>query len=166
MERIDIRYALAEVARDKRFVKSLQWRSEEIFFAQENLAACVVDGMHTIKTWTGWMKWYIYQGHDFEKPFNIVSFAVRRWPEVCCLCLVTAAENVLVQFEFWSLGPLSKTCLLQKWLPLSAVKAMSVQLWVSKLRTIFNIAFYNTQHAFFKRYPIWTLFFPIYCACG
>ena len=134
MERIDIRYALAEVARDKRFVKSLQWRSEEIFFAQENLAACVVDGMHTIKTWTGWMKWYIYQGHDFEKPFNFVSFAVRRWPEDCCLCLVTAAENVSVQFEFWRLGPLSKTCLLQKRLPLSAVKAMSVQLWVSKLR--------------------------------
>ena len=59
MERIDIRYALAEEARDKRFVESLQWRSEEIFFAQENLAACVVDGMHTIKTWTCiWlMKW-------------------------------------------------------------------------------------------------------------
>ena len=52
MERIDIRYALAEVARDKRFVKSLQRRSEEILFAQENLAACVVDEMHTIKTWT------------------------------------------------------------------------------------------------------------------
>ena len=46
MERIDIRYTLAEVARDKRFVKSLQRRSEEIFCAQENLVACVVDGMH------------------------------------------------------------------------------------------------------------------------
>ena len=56
MERIDIRYALAEVAGDKRFVESMKWRSEEIFFAQENLAACVVDGMHTIKTWTGLMK--------------------------------------------------------------------------------------------------------------
>ena len=48
MERIDIRYALAEVARDKRFAE----RSEEIFFAQENLAACVVDGTYAIKTWT------------------------------------------------------------------------------------------------------------------
>ena len=35
MERIAIRYALAEMARDKRFVESLQWWSEEIFFAQE-----------------------------------------------------------------------------------------------------------------------------------
>ena len=52
MERIDIRYALAAVERDKRFVESLQYRSEEMFFAQENLAACVVDGTHTIKTWT------------------------------------------------------------------------------------------------------------------
>ena len=74
MERIDIRYALAEVARDKRFVESLQWRSEEIFFAQENLAACV---------------------------------------------LVTAVENVSIQFVFWSSGPLSKTCLLRKRLQLS-----------------------------------------------
>ena len=70
MERIDIRYALAEVARDKRFVESLQWRSEEIFFAQENLAACVVDGMYTIKTWTWLMKWNTYQGHEFEKTFH------------------------------------------------------------------------------------------------
>ena len=74
MERIDIRYALTEVTRDKRFVESLQWRSGEIFCAQENLAACV---------------------------------------------LVTAVENVSIQFVFWSLGPLSKTCLLQKRLPLS-----------------------------------------------
>ena len=70
MERIDIRYALAEVARDKRFVESLQWRSEEIFFAQENLAACVVDGTYTIKTWTWLMKWNTYQGHEFEKTFH------------------------------------------------------------------------------------------------
>ena len=42
MERIDIRYALAEVTRDKRFAELLQGRSEEIFFAQENLAACVL----------------------------------------------------------------------------------------------------------------------------
>ena len=74
MERIDIRYALTEVTRDKRFVESLQWRSEEIFCAQENLAACV---------------------------------------------LVTEVQNVSIQFVFWSLGPLSKTCLLQKRLPLN-----------------------------------------------
>ena len=129
MERIDIRYALAEVARDKRFVESLQWRSEEIFFAQENLAACVVDGTHTIKTWTWFMKWNTYQGHEFEKTFNftIVLFALRRRPEVCCLCLVNAVENVSVQFVFWSLGPLSKTCLVQKRLPLSAVKVFHVR---------------------------------------
>ena len=74
MEKIDIRYALAEMTRDQRFVESLQWRSEEIFFAQENLAACV---------------------------------------------LVTAVENVSIQFVFWSSGPLSKTCLLRKRLQLS-----------------------------------------------
>ena len=34
MARIDIRDALAEVARDKRFAESLQRRSEETFFAQ------------------------------------------------------------------------------------------------------------------------------------
>ena len=127
MERIDIRYLLVEVARDKRFVESLQWRSQEIFFAQENFAACDVDGMHTIKTWIGLMKWNTYQGHEFEKPFTILLFPVRKRPEVCCLCLVTAAENVSVQFVFCRrLGPLSKTCLLQKWLPLSAVKAIVI----------------------------------------
>ena len=75
--RIDIRYALAEVARDERIVESLQGRSEELFFAQENLAACVVDGTHTTKTWTGLMRWNTYQGHEFEKPFTIVLVAVR-----------------------------------------------------------------------------------------
>ena len=48
------------------------------------------------------------------------------YSKVCCLCLVTAAENVSVQLVFWSLGPLSKTCPLQKRLPLSAVKAMVI----------------------------------------
>ena len=42
------------------------------------------------------------------------------------VCLVTAVENVSVQFVMWSLGPLSKTFLLQKRLPLSAVKAMVI----------------------------------------
>ena len=123
VERIDIRYALAEAAGDRRLVKSLQWRSEEIFFAQENLAACVVDGTHTIKTWTWLMKWNTYQGHEFEKTFHYCI--IRRWkrPEVCCL----ACENIrFSSLLFWSLGPLSKTCLLQKRLPLSAVKAMVI----------------------------------------
>ena len=44
MEKVDIRHALEELARDKRFAE----RSEEIFFAQENLAACVVDGTNEI----------------------------------------------------------------------------------------------------------------------
>ena len=65
-------------------------------------------------------------GHEFEKKhFTIVLF-LRRRPEVCCLCLVTTVENVSVQFVFWGLGPLSKTCLLQKLLPLGAVKAMVI----------------------------------------
>ena len=42
------------------------------------------------------------------------------------VCLVTSVENVSVQIVFWSLGPLSKTCLLQKRLSLSAVKAMVI----------------------------------------
>ena len=46
MEKNDIRYALQGVARDKRFLESLQWRSEEIFFAEEDLAAYVVHGTH------------------------------------------------------------------------------------------------------------------------
>ena len=100
----------------------------------------------------------------WKKHFTIVLFAVRRRPEVCCLCLVTAVENIgsitsrfsgkwarthpptsgrikdrtretaeiepienmSVQFVFRSLGPLSKTCLLQKRLLLSAVKAMVI----------------------------------------
>ena len=62
----------------------------------------------------------------WKKHFTIVLFAVRRRPEVCCLCLVTAVESMSVQFVFWSLGPLSKTCLLQKRLSLSAVKAMVI----------------------------------------
>ena len=89
--------------------------------------ACVVDGTHTIKTWTGVMKWNTYRRAWIWKPFTIVLFVVRRRPEVCCLCLVTAAENGSVQFVFWSLRPLnSKTCLLRKWLPLSAVKALVI----------------------------------------
>ena len=41
---------------------------------KKNLAACVVDGTHTIKTWTGLMKWNTYQGHEFEKPFASFMF--------------------------------------------------------------------------------------------
>ena len=62
----------------------------------------------------------------WKKHFTVVLFAAHRRPEVCCLCLVTAVENMSVQFVFWGLGPLSKTCLLQKWLPLSAVKVMVI----------------------------------------
>ena len=35
---------------------------------------------------------------NLKKRLTIVLFAVRRRPEVCCLCLVTAVENVSVQF--------------------------------------------------------------------
>ena len=62
----------------------------------------------------------------WKKYFTIVLFAVRRRPEVCCLCLFTAGENMSVQFVFWGLGPLSKTCLFQKRRLLSAVKAMVI----------------------------------------
>ena len=62
----------------------------------------------------------------WKKHFTIVLFAVPRRPEVCCLCLITTVENMSVQFVFWGLGPLSKTRLLQKRLPLSAVKAMVI----------------------------------------
>ena len=122
MERIDIWYALAEVVGDKRFVESMKWRSEEIFFAQENLVTCVVDGMHTIKTWTGLMKNYetLMGGMNWKH----LSLVYR--PQVCYLCLVAAAENILLQFVFWSLHLHSKTCLFQKRLPLRAVKAMFI----------------------------------------
>ena len=73
--------------------------------------------------------------------FTNVLFVIRRRREVCCLCLVTAVENVSIQFVFWSLGSLSKTCLLQKWLPLrngyfprTLWLLLSVQWWLSKLR--------------------------------
>ena len=46
------------------------WRSDEIFFAQKNLAASVVDGTYAIKTWTWLMNWNTYQGHEFDKTFH------------------------------------------------------------------------------------------------
>ena len=73
--------------------------------------------------------------------FTNVLFVIRRRREICCLCLVTAVENVSIQFVFWSLGSLGKTCLLQKWLPLrngyfprTLWLLLSVQWWLSKLR--------------------------------
>ena len=39
-------------------------------------------------------------GMNLRKRFTIILFAVRRRPEVCCLCLITAVENVSVQFVF------------------------------------------------------------------
>ena len=45
---------------------------------------------------------------------------------VVYVSLLQQIENVSAQLVFWSLGPLSKTCLLQKRLPLSAVKAMVI----------------------------------------
>ena len=112
----------------KRFVKLLQWRSEEIFFAQENLAACVVDGMDTIKTWTGLMKWNTYQGHEFEKPglsLLYYSFGGDLRSAVYVLLLQQKMSPYSLHV-FWSLGLLGKICLLQKWLPLRAVKAMVI----------------------------------------
>ena len=84
------------------------------------------------------------------KPFTIVLF-VRRKPEVCCLCLITAAENFSVQNVFWSLGPLSKTCLhvsktaATQHFPRTLGSLVSVQLWQSKLRGQYFTAFYNTH---------------------
>ena len=107
---------------------------------------------------------------NLKKRFTIVLFAVRRQPEVCCLCLVTAIENVSVQFVFWSLGPLSKICLLQKRLPLSAVKSkvifprtlwslMSVQLWLSKLREqYFEFFIIHSMHSL-KDTQFWLCYF-------
>ena len=46
---------------------------------------------------------------------------------VVYVSLLLACENIrFSSLLFWSLGPLSKTCLLQKWLPLSAVRAMVI----------------------------------------
>ena len=96
---------------------------------QENLAACVVDGTHTIKTWTWFKKWNTYQVHEFEKTFH---YCIIRRSEVTwgllfmsCYCIRNVSP-VSLQFVFWSFGPLSKTCLLQKRLPLSAEKAMVI----------------------------------------
>ena len=118
--------------------------SEEIFFAQENLAACVVDRTHTIKILDMIDEMKHLPGAWIWKNiinFTNVLFVIRRRREVCCLCLVTAVENVSIQFVFWSLGSLSKTCLLQKWLPLrngyfprTLWLLLSVQWWLSKLR--------------------------------
>ena len=112
------------------------------------------------------------------KPFTIF---VRRRPDVCSLCLVTAAENVSVQFVFWILGPLSKTCLrapktaatwhfplLQKRLPLilafstyAVIRAVIVVCLYScdKVSSEDNIEYLfiiiHWQHAFPKRYLFW-----------
>ena len=39
---------------------------------KKNLAACIVNGTHTIKTWTVLMKWNTYKEDEYEKPFAIV----------------------------------------------------------------------------------------------
>ena len=57
---------------------------------------------------------------------NLKHLSLVYRPQVCCLCLVAAAENILLQFVFWSLHSHSKTCLFQKQLPLRAVKAMFI----------------------------------------
>ena len=107
----------------------------------------------------------------WKKHFTIVLFAVRRRPEVCCLsCLVTAVENMSVQFVFWSLGPLSKTCLFQKRLPLMRSKSndhfprtlwsmVSVHLWLSKLRErYFQFFIIHSMH-FLKDTRFWPCYF-------
>ena len=93
-----------------------------IFFAQENLAACVVDGMHTIKTWTGLMRWNTYQGHE---SLLYYSFGGDLRSAVYVLLLQQKMSPYSLHV-FWSLGPLGKICLLQKRLPLRAVKAMVI----------------------------------------
>ena len=47
--KVDIVYASAEAATDKRFVESLKKKNS----FNKNLAACIVDETHTVETWTG-----------------------------------------------------------------------------------------------------------------
>ena len=58
--RFDIKYPSEEAVTDKRFVESLKIRRNEdrrkYSLFKKKLAACIVDGMHTIKTSTGLMK--------------------------------------------------------------------------------------------------------------
>ena len=57
---------------------------------------CVVDEMHTIKTWTGLMK----INETLAGGMNLKHLSLVYRPQVCCLCLVAAAENILLQFVF------------------------------------------------------------------
>ena len=181
MERTDIRYALTEAAEDKDL--SNRCNEDQKKYSLLRRTWQLVLSMKHIPSNLGhdkdWWNETLTRGMNLKKPFTIVLFAVRSQPEVCCLCLVTAVESVSVHFVFWSLGLLSKKCLLQKWLPLKRSKSnghfprtlwslVSVQLWLRKPREQHLTTFYNTQHAFFKRYPFFTLFFhkSIYCARG
>ena len=109
-----------------------------------------------------WWNETLTRGMNLKKHFTIVFFAVRRRPEVCCLYLVTVVENMSVQFVFWSLGPLSKTCLLQKRLPLSAVKAMVIFhvrcTYVSSESNIFSFFITHSMHSL-KDTEFWLCYF-------
>ena len=74
------------------FPRICPWKSREIllFFprnirspVKKNLTACILNGTHTIKTWTRMIKWNTYQKHEFEKPFTIVRLLFAgKWPGV------------------------------------------------------------------------------------
>ena len=113
MERTDIRYALTEAAEDKDL--SNRCNEDQKKYSLLRRTWRLVLSMERIPSKLGhdkdWWNETLTRGMNLKKPFTIVLFAVQSQPEVCCLCLITTVENVSVQFQFWSLGLLSKKCL-------------------------------------------------------
>ena len=73
---------------------SNRWNEDQRKYSllKKNLAACIVNGTHTIKTWTVFIKLNTYKEHEYEKPFAIViiycskaTWRLMLMSRYCCL---------------------------------------------------------------------------------
>ena len=138
MERIDIISRSGERQKICRIV-TIKIRVKIICSGELGSLCCRWNAYHQNLDMIDEMK-HLPGGMNLKKRFTIVLFAIPRRPEVCCLCLITAVENIWVQFVFWNLGPLSKTRLLRKRLPLllifAVLKIKVIHIYLSMACTI------------------------------
>ena len=128
-ERIDIRYAFVELATDKRFANpfnrcnedprkySLSRRTWRLVLSMERIPS---------KLEQDWWNETLTRGMNL-KNLSLLYYSFGGDLRLVVYVSLLQQKTSRYSFQvFWSLGQLSKTCLLQKRLPLSAVKAMVI----------------------------------------
>ena len=125
-EKIDIRYALAEVAREKDLSNCCNEDQKKYSLLRRTWRLVLLMECIPSKLGQDWWNETLTRGMNLKNlSLLYYSFGGDLRSPVYVLLLQQKMSPYSLHV-FWSLDPLGKICLLQKWLPLRAVKAMVI----------------------------------------